>query len=180
MANNYNNKTNTIGSGGINITESAASAVRARAHSELAKAAEEAQNLLQDLNQDAAQNERMQINLFDLRHGGALISKGSGDKMRARKIYQILYDKVGAADWKITDITPANGEHRRPHQQGRRFLACDGGDEAAQRQDRDAAHHRRAVGLLRRPRCNSALPTRRCRASIASSTRCSRATAWCG
>ena len=74
---------------------------------ELTKAAQKVQEALEALEQNAAHSERVQINLFDLHGDGALISKGSGDKMRLRKIYQKLYDKTGAADWKITDISPA-------------------------------------------------------------------------
>ena len=107
MANNYNNETNTIGSGGINITESAAAAVRARAHSELTKAAEEAQRVLKELDQGAAQHDRVKIHLFDLSDGGAYISKGSGDKMRARKIYELFYEKLGDACFKIIDVGSA-------------------------------------------------------------------------
>ena len=49
----------------------------------------------------------MKINLLDFSDGGQYISKGSGDKVRARKIYEELYAKTGAATWKITDVTPA-------------------------------------------------------------------------
>ena len=108
IANVSSNDNNTIGKDGTNLAENAAAAVHARAQSELAKAAEEAQKLLQELDHGATQNERVKIHVFDFSDTGAYLSKGSGDKMRARKIYQELYDKVGTTgSWKITDIVPA-------------------------------------------------------------------------
>ena len=107
IANVSNNNNNTTGQDGTNIAEAAAAAVHARAQSELAKAAEEAQKVLQGLDHDEAQDERVKIHLFDFSDAGAYLSKGSGDKMRTRKIYQEIYDKAGTAGWKITDVVPA-------------------------------------------------------------------------
>ena len=109
IANVSNNNNNTTGQDGTNIAEAAAAAVHARAQSELAKAAEEAQKVLQGLDHDEAQNEHVKIHLFDFSDAGAYLSKGSGDKMRTRKIYQEIYDKAGTAGWKITDVVPARG-----------------------------------------------------------------------
>ena len=107
MANNYNNEINTIGSNVNMPVDPVAAALRTRAESEMTAAAQKAQEALDAIEQGAERNEQVQINLFDFHDGGALVSKGSGDKVRMRKIYQLLYEKAGAAAWKITDIAPA-------------------------------------------------------------------------
>ena len=107
FANVSSNNNNTIGQDGTNMSEAATAAVHARAQRELAKAAEEAQKVLQGLDRDEAQNERLKIHLFDYSENGAYTCKGSGDKVRKRNIYQELYEKTAEAGWKITDIMPA-------------------------------------------------------------------------
>ena len=111
-ANDYGNDNSNGVRDGTHTADTVAAAVRARAQSELAEAAEKAQKILQDLDQGAAQNERVKIHLFDFSHDGEYLSRGSGDKMRTRKIYQEIYDKVGTADWKITPTPCRRGRPR--------------------------------------------------------------------
>ena len=60
--------------------------------------------MLTELDQGAAQHDRVKIYLSDISEGGTYISKGSGDRMRARNIYELFYEKLGEAGFKIRHL----------------------------------------------------------------------------